>query len=222
MDSWGTSWTPAEINDPGFGIAFSAEIKGLLGVLRSIRVDHIRVTVYYNLVLPVEILSFTAKPLHDHSAALQWSFGDPTAMKEFSVQRKIAGSDWTTIHSQTVNDNSFNEAKYSFTDKDCPEQEATYRIKIMGNSGKIEYSKIVMVRWETHSLQLYPNPASDHFYIKGALVNNFITCINSAGVNYILPVQKVGAGMYKTNIQKLPKGAWWIKANDKWILFQKQ
>lgn len=221
-DDWGTSWTPEEINDPDFGIAFSARITGLVSLLPSARVNHVMITVYYNLVLPVEILSFTAKPLHDHSAVLQWSFGDPNAMEEFSIQRKIAGSDWTTIHSQAAGENYFAQTKFSFTDKNCPEQEAHYRLKMKIVSGKIEYSEILTVRWEAQPLHLYPNPAAEHFNIRGKLNSYFITGVNASGVQYKLPLQKIGTDHFKVNVQHLSAGYWWFRVDDKWFLFQKR
>lgn len=220
-DDWGSSWTPEEINDPDFGIAFSARITGLISLLPSARVDHAMITVYYNLVLPVEILDFTVKPTQDRSAILQWSFGNRTDMEEFSIQRKTAGSDWTTIYSQAASESSLVETRFSFTDKDCREQEARYRLKMKTISGKIEYSKIVTVRWEAYALQVYPNPASDYFYIRGKLSHSSTTCINAGGSQYILPVQRIGTDLYKINLEKLGAGAWWIRLNDKWTLFQK-
>jgi len=50
-DLWGASWTPADINDPGFGLAMAAisyTCSGF-GVPASSYIDHIRITVYYNL-----------------------------------------------------------------------------------------------------------------------------------------------------------------------------
>lgn len=221
-DDWGTSWTPEEINNPDFGIAFSARITGLISLLPSARVDHAMITVYYNLVLPVEILSFTAKPLHDRSAVLQWSFGNENELEGCSIERKIVDGDWTTIHSQAVAENFFAQRKFIFTDKSCPEQEAHYRLKIKTISGKIEYSKILTVRWEAQSLHLYPNPAADHFYIRGKINSHFITGANASGVQYKLPIQKAGTDLFKVDIQQLSAGPWWFRVDNKWLVFQKR
>lgn len=45
MDLWGTTWTPADINSSGFGVAYAA--KNLTSNGRSGYVDYISVTVYY-------------------------------------------------------------------------------------------------------------------------------------------------------------------------------
>ena len=45
-DLWGSTWTPAEINAGGFGVAFAATYTGATGS-EAARVDAIRVTVHY-------------------------------------------------------------------------------------------------------------------------------------------------------------------------------
>lgn len=46
-DLWGSTWTVAEVNAGGFGVAFSAMYAGATGN-ESARVDSIRVTVHYS------------------------------------------------------------------------------------------------------------------------------------------------------------------------------
>lgn len=43
-DLWGDTWTPADVNDSGFGFAFRAQ-----GATGTANVDHIRITVTYEL-----------------------------------------------------------------------------------------------------------------------------------------------------------------------------
>ncbi len=45
-DLWGTSWTPADINDPNFGVYFSAYVS--TNTTGPPQVDHIRIKVYYD------------------------------------------------------------------------------------------------------------------------------------------------------------------------------
>lgn len=42
-DLWGQTWSPADINNTGFGVAFSAIVQGAV----TASVDHIEITVYY-------------------------------------------------------------------------------------------------------------------------------------------------------------------------------
>lgn len=47
-DLWGTTWTPAEINDAGFGAGVSAFLDTVIELsTETCSVDHMRITVYY-------------------------------------------------------------------------------------------------------------------------------------------------------------------------------
>ncbi|MEM4240184.1 MAG: DUF5011 domain-containing protein, partial [Candidatus Woesearchaeota archaeon] len=46
-DLWGTTWTAADINNAGFGVAVSAKKSVFDGKKQHAKVDHIRITVYY-------------------------------------------------------------------------------------------------------------------------------------------------------------------------------
>lgn len=45
-DLWGTTWTPADINDPNFGVAYAAQNINLISTLTA-SIDYISVKVYY-------------------------------------------------------------------------------------------------------------------------------------------------------------------------------
>lgn len=49
-DLWGDTWTPANINDPDFGAAFASRKAGTSGGTRTVRVDHMQITVTYTFV----------------------------------------------------------------------------------------------------------------------------------------------------------------------------
>lgn len=48
-DLWGTTWTPSEINDPGFGVALAAYRQQMGNNLRDAMVDSMQITVYFTL-----------------------------------------------------------------------------------------------------------------------------------------------------------------------------
>jgi len=47
-DLWGTTWTPAEINDPNFGAGFAAFKNGTTGGTVTVSVDHMQIEVHYS------------------------------------------------------------------------------------------------------------------------------------------------------------------------------
>lgn len=76
-DLWGTTWTPAEINDAGFGIGFASQKAGTAGGASTVTVDHISIDVHYssapaapNLTSPADgAVVTTSNPTFTWSAA---------------------------------------------------------------------------------------------------------------------------------------------------------
>jgi hypothetical protein len=48
-DLWGTTWTPADINAAGFGAALAVTEISSRGANETAHVDHITITVHYDL-----------------------------------------------------------------------------------------------------------------------------------------------------------------------------
>jgi MSHA biogenesis protein MshQ len=48
IDLWGTTWTPAEINNANFGARFQAQKAGAVGGNVTVSVDHVQIEVFYN------------------------------------------------------------------------------------------------------------------------------------------------------------------------------
>ncbi|MFA6035325.1 MAG: hypothetical protein WC759_00005, partial [Candidatus Micrarchaeia archaeon] len=57
---WGTTWTPAEINDNGFGAYLSAYIYDCDFTVTTANVDHMRITVYYTMPRPWNAIRWLA------------------------------------------------------------------------------------------------------------------------------------------------------------------
>jgi hypothetical protein len=57
-DLWGTTWTPADINNANFGAAFAAVKSGASGGSRTISVDDIQIAVDYTVPVPVVINTY--------------------------------------------------------------------------------------------------------------------------------------------------------------------
>ncbi len=52
-DVWGDTWTAADINSANFGAAFASMKNGTFGGARTVRVDHMPITVHYTVPVPV-------------------------------------------------------------------------------------------------------------------------------------------------------------------------
>jgi hypothetical protein len=87
-DLWGTTWSASDINSSNFGVAFSSSITGIIGLLPTARIDHIRITInYFDIPLALTSLKFSASALPCHSAKLEWSVADNDKAALFKVER---------------------------------------------------------------------------------------------------------------------------------------
>ena len=142
-DTWGTAWTPAEINADGFGVAVAAELNGI-AVLPSAQIDHILITVYYDNVLPVELIEFKAEWIGD-AVLLQWSTASETDNMSFTVQRSADGSNWTDLARVPGSGTSETVSHYEYLDGEAAGS-IYYRLRQTDYSGTESYSDIVKVR----------------------------------------------------------------------------
>ncbi len=61
-DLWGTTWSPADINNPNFGVYFASIDYSCVTYNITSRIDHIRISVCYNIPLPVYDYKMIFKP----------------------------------------------------------------------------------------------------------------------------------------------------------------
>jgi hypothetical protein len=155
-DLWGETWTDADINSANFGVAISA-IRSVSGTNAG-RVDHIRITVYYDFViLPVKLTSFTATK-NNKAVDLHWKTAEETNMNYYEVEKSANGNSFTLL--KTISSRGSSTANdYTTTDQQPNNGINFYRLKMTDNSGKITYSKVAAVYFSNgKNVVLYPNP----------------------------------------------------------------
>jgi hypothetical protein len=214
-DLWGTTWSRTDVNSATFGVAFSAEINGLISVLPSAHIDHIRITVYFNIILPTKISSFSATTGKDHSAYLQWLCDDVNENSQLNVQRKTAKEDWKTIQ-------SFKEKSNGYIDTDCKSEQAQYRLQIQQADNSYTYSNIVSVSWEKNSFTIYPNPAKNEINVNLSVKSTFAYCNGTNGSRWRLPTIQSNDLVTKLDTHQLPPGTYVLNLNGKKQIFIKK
>lgn len=217
-DLWGTTWSPADINAADFGLAFSAKINGLISLLPVANIDHVRMTVYFNIVLPLNFVEFTAAAKDHHLALLRWTASADENIASINIQRMTAPDNWKTIH--TLQNVTTMTRSYEYTDAGCTAPLAYYRLQAVYTTGKTDYSIIIPVKWEKLSVAIYPNPASYEFFIEEPALDRVLQCTGMDGRSWLLSPERSGQG-YKVDIRHLPRGLYAININDKRELFIK-
>lgn len=214
-DIWGIPWTPADINASGFGIAFSASINGLAMLVPNVRLDHIRVTVYYmTTILPAHILHFDATA-KDDKAIIEWK---TSIDKHYSVQRSQHGKEWENISGDVQR--SYQAGKYCYTmeDKQPLRGQSFYRLRISEASGEINYTSARAIRMESGGQsKVFPNPFTDRASIQG-YDGEKIKITDMSGRS--IPVPKVTTGIL--DLRSLKPGLYFVTLGTKTFKLQKQ
>lgn len=165
-DSWGTTWTPSQINASNFGIAISAKLTtGLAALFLTPGIDHIRISVYFNVVVPITLKSFTAKQVSD-KVRLDWITATETNNRFFLIQKSLNSFEWSTIDSIPVTGNSYDDKSYHSYDN-FPSPVNYYRLKQVDVDGKISLSGILKINASTglsSATKIYPNPVKGTYF----------------------------------------------------------
>lgn len=134
------------------------------------------VNYYANMVtgvaLPVELTSFTAAS-NGRNVDLAWKTATEINSNKFEIERKN-GNEWTKISAIDASGNSNAPKEYSYVDKikSAVSGNVAYRLKMVDNDGKFEYSSVAEVKIvpTVYSLeQNYPNPFNPETKIQYSL-----------------------------------------------------
>jgi hypothetical protein len=154
FDSWGETWTEADINAADFGVAIAAQRNAAGGSSAAV-IDHILITVYYAATLPVKIVSFSASKKSGYIET-QWVTEEESNIRHYEIQRSTNGTDYVTI-GNVASRNQSTRSLYSYNDKNPVNGIAYYRLKSEELNGKSEYSKIVSINFtKPGGISIYP------------------------------------------------------------------
>jgi hypothetical protein len=155
---WGTTWSPADINNSNFGISFSAKITDLASLLPSAQINYISITVYYldPSVLPAQSVQFHVVNGGNNTAMLSWK---PTGTEttSFMVERSANSTNWEALNSPRQK--STISSLYTYTDAKPLPGKSYYRLKAVAASGVVRYSTVQPFETRANNaIKCYPNP----------------------------------------------------------------
>ncbi|HRH57930.1 MAG TPA: M64 family metallopeptidase [Chitinophagales bacterium] len=184
--------------------------------------DSVRVTVYFSLGLPVEMISFTGKAQDNNTTLLEWKTASEKNNDYFEIQHSKETIEWESIGTLRGNGFSNQPVSYSFIDENPYDGINYYRLKQVDFDGKFEYSYKIAVNFETplsktkeQKFTVYPNPASgNEIWIKSEQE------INSDNAIDVRIYNSIGENVYNTRMDKSvlnikltdhPRGTYFIK-----------
>ncbi len=138
----------------------------------------------YEVPLPVEFISFTAKKANAQSL-LNWATAKELNNIGFDVERSADGKQFSKIgYVATKTTDGYSSAKleYSFTDAKPLNGVNYYRLKQQDIDGKFAYSTIASVTFGTEqAINMYPNPTENHLTVAGINAGNVLRVIDVNG-----------------------------------------
>ena len=213
-DLWGTTVLPTDINNAGFGIGISANIKTTsLGVIPIAAIDQITLTVYSSppVVLAVDLASFTVQG-SPAGNVLHWTTAAGEVTSSFVIQRSADGLNWQDLTTLRV---AIGQDNYAYTDAMPLTGQNFYRLQILNTDENTEgYSVVATVATKAlQTVRTYPNPFTDMINISGPA--NFSRVILRDATGRTLQVREYGSGVNSAQIPaaSLPAGLYFVQVD---------
>ncbi len=168
---------------------------------------------HYQLVLPVELLSFTGR-WKDNAVLLEWETAAEINHRGYFVERSLDGTSWSSIGFVEGRGNATEGSRYSFADGRPHNGENYYRLRMEDNDGTYEYSNVVSIQSRKSDWQIYPNP------VEGELVvtlpentNGSLQLFDWMG-RTLWEGSTDGQPLVKVDMSHLPAGTYYLRMNN--------
>lgn len=174
-----------------------------------------------NVVLPLELVDFSAKKKAKTDVQLDWKVANTQHFSHFEIERSSNKTLFENIGHQKAKEQS----DYEFIDQNPSEGINYYRLKMVDEDGRYTYSIVRAVIFDKNTpLSIYPNPAAN--FVKISLENGFSknTAINVFDETGKLVLSKQlqnidFQGTIQLDVSQLPNGHYHLKiSDDKFVL----
>jgi predicted outer membrane repeat protein len=215
------AWNTAATGYTGYTYAASAsKTTYTLGSYQGIKYAEFYVTSFSagsmalvsSVALPLDLLSFTGK-LINNKTKLQWLTTSEVNVAHYEVERSNNGNSWIQI-GQVAAKNTAGDQQYELWDNNPTNGWNYYRLKMVDIDGRFKYSKVIAVRTNGPSLQVYPNPSNGQFtvLIDRAASRTFLQLFDASGK--VVHQQQLVQGINQVNTKKLSGGIYVLKIED--------
>ncbi len=165
------------------------------------------------IILPVRLLSFTAKPLNK-TVSLNWTITEEQNVSRYIIE--FSGDGRSFIGIGNVPTTFFNSPvkTYNFIHTNPVSGKNYYRIKMMDQDSKFSYSPIRMVVFGNSTVTVFPNPFKDRLNITINAERNLPSTVrlyDVAGKQFL--EQKFNTST-TLNLSKLAAGMYIVQVND--------
>lgn len=170
--------------------------------------------------LPIELISFTLKPLVDRKVELGWITSSEINNDYFTLERSLNGQQWEVIAQIAGAGNSTELLEYSFIDENPLFGVSYYRLKQTDYDGEKNYSQILSYTQENDKLgimELYPNPVENILTVIIQTQNEQgLVIIESINGKEVYAHKIFGSGIHQVyfDMETFSNGMYFVKFSD--------
>ncbi len=169
IDLWNETWTDTDINSTTFGFAISGKRQGNGSGECFPAIDHIRITVYYTDVLPIELTYFISSEFNN-TIILNWETSTETNNNYFLIERSKDAINFEEVIKIKGAGNSSTSNTYIAIDSVLGNSTILYyRLSQFDYDGKSEKFKIISINISdknSNGIFVYPNPSNGFLNIE--------------------------------------------------------
>ncbi|HEY1115347.1 MAG TPA: T9SS type A sorting domain-containing protein [Chitinophagaceae bacterium] len=210
---WGTTLTPADVNDPRFGVALSARLFSTVAAFPRVEIDQVSIVVQYqtpSTTLPnVESLAVS---LQKNIVSCEWTMTEEEAGSHIILQHSTDNRQWKDLAAYSVTANA-RQTKYRQVNRLEEKGTYYYRVKIISKESATSYSKTTRIQYNSSGeLKVYPTVARSMIYVENAEPTDKIQVYNFSNQQMPISTVQVKDGLTAVRISDLPKGRYLLKA----------
>ncbi len=165
--------------------------------------------------LPLQLIDFEGA-IKNNVNILNWKIENVRSVKNFEIEKSEDGK-----HFEKIGTIPFSFEKiFSFEDKNTASS-AYYRLKILDDDGRFDYSKIIFLeKKKTNEVQIFPNPVRNFLNISNYNPKNERDFEITNVLGQIVLKEKISS--QNIDLQSLTKVIYFLKINNQTIRFVKE
>lgn len=171
-------------------------------------------------LLPIELMTFTAKVNAQHQVDIYWATTTETNNDYFLVQRSKDGVEFETVGEVAGSGNSTSPKYYELLDESPYTGTSYYRLQQIDFDGTSTYSEMVSVELAlATAIQLFPNPTMDILNIrfvdhtKGDIHVQIYNSVGQLMIEKQLSEEEASSGLSLPEVARLEAGVYHVKIN---------
>ena len=192
------------------------EFSGVSAIADNLRFT-LGTTNFLQTPLPIELISFNAKPIDNRVVQLDWTTASEINNDYFTIEKSKDIIDWKEVKNVDGAGNSTLLISYTAVDENPYHGISYYRLKQTDFDGQYSYSKIRVVNindLESSQINIYPNPTNAQITIEGRkseIAEFRIYKMDGQDVSSLIKVVESKDFMLTIDMSNLPNGIYIVK-----------